>query len=228
MVAVFLVGLAGPALAQGDGTGMKSLMPTNFGIKQCLQTPQVVAVIRAYMPAKKSKLMHFDPSQMSRNVTYKPPAKNGDENTGDDISSPGTYVADIGNPKTPNPYHIDLTSLPLAKLNAANKPYPYVELRFILLDGTNYTFGNLTDSNGKPITGIAAGEVTSGVGLCDASIVLHKSDGKYPPNDVAVVYAPLSSTGSPKPGGYSIILLPNSATDTPIFIDPKMQNNGAN
>jgi hypothetical protein len=214
-------------LRMGKPSTLRPMSLTNFSVPPCSGTVNVVAVIRSYLPSQLSLISGFDPAHMTRNVTYKLHTTGYDENEGDSILSVGAAVPDIGAPSLPNPYHMDLTKLPPASVNPNNQASPYVELRFILQDDTDYSFAtNLQDGN-NAVVGIAAGESPSVARLCGATVIKASPDGGYPPHDAAVVYAPLFPiTGKPAQGGYSIILLPKTAPDTPIFIDPKVINNG--
>jgi hypothetical protein len=142
-----------------------------------------------------------------RHVWWKPPLP--DESSHDNDTD-GAIISPIDRE---NPFDVDLTQLPKpAQLGKSRK---YIEVRVVNKD-KDYTL-----YYGAGVSGVMSGNPANEAGLCGAMI------DQASPN-VAVVYAPAARPGSTtvRQGFYAVGLIPRLAVETPVFVVPKIQNNG--
>jgi len=181
-------------------------------MRQCPANMQKVLTIRAIIPK------NFNPAKPVRDVSYKPPAAN--EAAEDASTTLGKPVPGVLLASDPNPFHMNLTQIAVAA--AAKGKQPYAEVRLILKDDAeNYIWYNR-----EGINGVGYGGHRNTLRMCGARF--DQSTNPAPPHPVALFYIPMkqSSTKQPVTGSFNFGLFPKAAPDTPIFVDPKVINNG--
>jgi hypothetical protein len=199
-----------PQAAKRSGAPFQVTSSNTGAMPLCNIKMSVVATVRAIIPKA------FNPANAPRNVFSKAPAANEaqeDANLNYGTAVPGIYRND------PNPYHMDLRAI--STIKAPDGTAPYAEVRLMLLDTVDYMgFYNL-----EGINGVGFGGGANTLGLCGAQF--DTSTNPAPPFPVVFFFVPLNlPSGNQGSGTFNFGLFPRVDSDTPIFIDPKVINNG--
>jgi hypothetical protein len=159
---------------------------------------------------------NFNPATAIRNVKYQVPTA---DETAEDEQDNGTDNIYQGDTTNPYPFHVDLTEI----TPAGNK---YAAIRIVLRDPNNYTFYDEPDRSGKRgIHGVGYSKPNyppyNPLGFCGAHLETKKFTS-------AVFYVKMKAKTGKKYelGSFNFGLVPVRPNDTPIFVDPKVSNNG--
>ncbi len=167
----------------------------------------VTRVVRVVIPRR------FDPANVQRNVKYKNPTANDDDDANNDNGTPNAA-------KPPEPFDIDLRPM-------SGGGDQYAMIRVILRD-TRYSFYTWTDLNGDTVDGVGNGEVGNPFHFCGPKIKTVKPDGTAMKWPVAVFFVRINpKSGLPDAAhSYNIGIVSMQNPGTPVFIDPNVKNNG--
>jgi hypothetical protein len=149
------------------------------------------------------------------NTDINNPKNEDDDSINDPVNSDNTNYQN-------NPFHIDLTNY------GKSSDGKWFELRIILPDNT-YNFYETKSTDVAPnIHGVAygVGKVDHSMDFCTDGRI-HKSTEAGFKYSTAVFYVQQhDGTKGTYENGYNILIMPSGLSDTPIIIDPKVENNG--